>query len=402
VGGIFLACRHTNTKGPLNAAVAQADKAWQTVEIQWKRLADNKAWLAARRQADDLIQRFQRLGGEEANRITGLKTRQRENQLRLFLEKYPIGPAVIKGIGDSRKTTLRSYGIETAADIERSRIEGISGFGPGIATVLLDWRALIERKFIFDSTQPLDPVDVTAIKNDIARQSADLTTQLRQSLSSLQQSAAGVLGVRASLRTSAVDVWNRRKQCEHDAAAAGGNPPTIHVRRSIFAAIAVVGFLSVHAVNYHATETNRTAPATGVARTTVPTPNKSNTGYAWNTQAHKSNSDSTADAELPFTGKWWSHPDCDGNVPESQLLLITSREAKFPSGSSCFFHPAVPDGAGWKVSGTCSSQRMGTIPGDIKFTVPGQTLTWASGIGTAIYYRCQSPNTAESDRTSFP
>jgi DNA-binding helix-hairpin-helix protein with protein kinase domain len=278
LGGIFLACREIDPKGPLRTAVAQADKAWQTVEKQWARLADNQPWLATRRQADDLIQRLQRLGGEETNRIAGLKTQQRAKQLQLFLERYPISQAEIKGIGDGRKATLRSYGIETAADIERSRIESISGFGPAMAGTLLSWRASIERVFIFDSTQPVSSADIRAIKNDIARQSADLATQLRQSLSNLQQSAASVLGVRASLRAFAVNAWNRLKQCELDAAATSGNPPPLNMRRGIFAVISVVGFLVVHGVN------SLTPGAQGVRNSSVPSPHEVRNSFLPNPQ----------------------------------------------------------------------------------------------------------------------
>jgi DNA-binding helix-hairpin-helix protein with protein kinase domain/Tfp pilus assembly protein PilF len=245
-----LACRPTDLEGSLKRSVARGKLAWQAMEQKWKDIADNRSWTAARREADELIQKLQRLGSEEANRIAGLKTTQRMHQLRLYLERHPISHGAIKGVGDSRKATLRSYGIETAADIERARIESISGFGPAIAGTLLDWRASLERKFVFDASRPIDPADVAAIKSDIARQAADIEKRLRQSLSNLQQSAASVASVRASLKASAVNVWHGLKQGEIDEAAVRRRTAaTTSVRRGIFAALCVIGFLAVHAVN---------------------------------------------------------------------------------------------------------------------------------------------------------
>jgi DNA-binding helix-hairpin-helix protein with protein kinase domain len=125
-----------------------------------------------------LVQRIQGLGSEEARRISDLKVKQRDGQLKLFLERYYITNAKIKGIGSARKATLRSYGVETAADVVRFRIESISGFGPSIAGALIGWRTSIERRFIFDPKQPIDPAEIRAIKSDIARQQVDWVTKL--------------------------------------------------------------------------------------------------------------------------------------------------------------------------------------------------------------------------------
>jgi DNA-binding helix-hairpin-helix protein with protein kinase domain len=94
-----------------------------------------------RSEAEELARRVNNLLVEETTKISELKNKQREIQLKLFLEKYYISNAHIKGIGSARKATLRSYGIETAADVSRHRVQSISGFGWKTISALLAWVA---------------------------------------------------------------------------------------------------------------------------------------------------------------------------------------------------------------------------------------------------------------------
>jgi DNA-binding helix-hairpin-helix protein with protein kinase domain len=421
LGGAFLAWRKTDPKVTLQSAVTQASKAWQAVENQWRKTADNQLWLAKRREADDQVRRLQRLSGEEANRMAGLKAQQRDRQLRLFLERYHISQATIKLVGDGRKATLRSYGIETAADIEQSRIESISGFGPVIVGELLSWRASIERYFIFDSTRPINPADIRAIKNDIARQSADLVAQLRQSLSELQRVAAGILGIRASFRTSAVIAWNRLKQCELDAAACG-NLPSLDRRRGIFAAISVASFLAVQGVNsfVHAPLSNivqagpkgapaeiteiqtflqrygfLTAAATGTwdqatreALGNFKAVNGLTVDGTWDGRMlQQLNASTVINADQSFIGKWGQAAQCDGKL-SGPVFVIDSRQAKSSTGVLCEFQKIDHDATGWQVSAACTVENNKPWTSTIRLSVQGSRLFWISDRDNFSYYRC--------------
>jgi DNA-binding helix-hairpin-helix protein with protein kinase domain len=70
------------------------------------------------------------LPDEEKRRLQQLEQNKRNAQLSRFLAKYYIARARIPKVGSARKATLASYGIETAADVVRRRIEGVPGFGP--------------------------------------------------------------------------------------------------------------------------------------------------------------------------------------------------------------------------------------------------------------------------------
>jgi hypothetical protein len=325
-------------------------------------------------------------------------------------------------VGDGRKATLRSYGIETAADIERSRIESISGFGPVIVGELLGWRASIERHFVFDSTRPINPADIRAIKNDIARQSADLVTELRQSLSELQRLAAGILSIRASLRASAVIAWNRLKQCEVDAAA-GGNLPSLDSRRGIFAAISVAGFLAVQAVNSFfpasLSDIVRVKPKDAAEITEIQTllqrhgflsaaatgtwdratrealrDFKAVNGLAvdnvWDGKTlQQLNAGAVINADQSFIGKWGQVAQCDGKLPDP-VFVIDSRQAKSSTGVLCEFRKIDRDAAGWQVNAACAVDHNKPWISDIKLSVQGSRLSWISDRDNFSYYRCPS------------
>ena len=159
---------------------------------------------------------MQGLGTEEAKQITDLKTRQRYAQLTTLLQRYYIGPAKIKGIGSSRKIMLRSYGIETAADVEQQRVEQISGFGPVIAGSLVARRKSIEQRFVFNANQPINPADIAAIKATISKKKADLEGKLRQSLAYLHKITNEIHAQRNSIKNVAVQIWSAQKQAEID------------------------------------------------------------------------------------------------------------------------------------------------------------------------------------------
>ena len=78
-------------------------------------------------------------------------------QREAFLQQYFISDATIEGIGTTRKATLASFGIETAADIERDAIFQVPGFGEKLTTRLICSRQEIEKQFIFNPAIGLPP-----------------------------------------------------------------------------------------------------------------------------------------------------------------------------------------------------------------------------------------------------
>lgn len=80
-----------------------------------------------------------------------LETQARQLQLQAYLRNYYIDRIKISGIGPTRAATLASYGVETAADVNRSQIRSIPGFGETLTYELVKWRLGLEQRFVFDS-----------------------------------------------------------------------------------------------------------------------------------------------------------------------------------------------------------------------------------------------------------
>lgn len=60
-----------------------------------------------------------------------------QRQMERFLDGHRIDKARISGIGHARQITRRSYGLETAADITKSAVLSVPGFGPTYTSKLL-------------------------------------------------------------------------------------------------------------------------------------------------------------------------------------------------------------------------------------------------------------------------
>jgi DNA-binding helix-hairpin-helix protein with protein kinase domain len=241
-GSLIVGFRERHDPSPAGKILVQTRGVWQGLEAKWRQVADNSTFLQSRNDAEGIARRLQGSSTEEADRLAGLKTKQRDLQLKRFLERFYIAHAKIKGIGDTRKITLRSFGVETAADVERHNIEQINGFGPANVKALVEWRTSIERKFTFDPSEPINPADVAAIKSDIARMKADLEKRLRQAVSTLQTISADARNTRAALQNAALAAWRPLKQAECDVRGAMGT--IVPLRIAGFAIAIFVAFVA--------------------------------------------------------------------------------------------------------------------------------------------------------------
>jgi DNA-binding helix-hairpin-helix protein with protein kinase domain len=184
-----------------------AASAWGEARRTFEKSAGNSYFYHARQQANNLIGQLQETDSEEIRRLADLTSRKREIQLRNYLENYDIDQVKIKGIGNARKLTLKSYGIETAADIDYARIISISGFGPATVQSLVDWKERVKAGFRFDPNLSINPADVAAIKATIALRRADLETKTRQAVNVLKKAATDVASIRANPGREAIDAW---------------------------------------------------------------------------------------------------------------------------------------------------------------------------------------------------
>lgn len=222
-GGIF-AFRAPEENKAISDTIQKGRLLWRDAEEAFRRSAGNEHFRKLREEAETRIRELQLLPGEEKRRLSELDAKRREMQLKHYLERFPIERAKIKGIGDARKLTLRSYFIETAADINRRQIEAIPGFGPATAQALVNWRLTIESKFQFDPRQPVNPQDIAAVKSDVAQRTSNAERRLKQLAALLQNENSNIAALRANPGASTLAAWHALKQSEVDSAALAAGP----------------------------------------------------------------------------------------------------------------------------------------------------------------------------------
>lgn len=118
--------------------------------------------------------------------LQALRAHVRDQQLRSFLQRQFISSARITKIGDVRKTTLASYGIETAADITESSVAQIPGFGPTLTEALLSWKQRCVASFVFDPQQGVPQVVLQQVDIKYMKVRKLIEQQLAQGPSQLE------------------------------------------------------------------------------------------------------------------------------------------------------------------------------------------------------------------------
>ena len=115
-------------------------------------------------------------------RMQELRQKSEEIQKNKFLDQYFIENHNFKKtlIGPSYKTVLRSYGIETAADIDAKRIRQIPGFGPARTAALVDWKKSLERQFVFKPNEAISQADINRVNKEIVDLHDKLVSQLER------------------------------------------------------------------------------------------------------------------------------------------------------------------------------------------------------------------------------
>jgi len=96
----------------------------------------------------------------------------REQALQRFLSKQLLQPVQLPYVHAMRKASLVSFGIETAADVQRDRVLQVHGIGPVCASELMAWKQSCIQRFV----EPADYGAQDPIR--IAEQQRRMTAQL--------------------------------------------------------------------------------------------------------------------------------------------------------------------------------------------------------------------------------
>ncbi len=160
-------------------AFEAADREWADAVGRWQATVGAQGFKAAKDELAQAKSGFERLSADEKARLEEVQRKRREQQLKSWLEQFQIRRVRIKGIGTSKVATLASFGIETAAEVERSRLLRVPGFGPTSSQPLLDWRRRLEARFTYDPRpNAVDAQRVASIRADTATKAAALRLEL--------------------------------------------------------------------------------------------------------------------------------------------------------------------------------------------------------------------------------
>ena len=203
------------------AAKEDAEKKWRDVEQRWRTMGgEDPRFHTQRRELESKKAEYQNLPNFRQRKLQQLEREIHQRQLTKYLDGFRIDKARISGIGHARMITLRSYGIETAADVTSNAILSVHGFGPAYTAKLLAWRDSIERRFVFDPTRGVDPADRQAVEREVDGIRLKLEQELRSGESELRRITEQAKASRSALFSTAEAASKAIGQSEADLVAA--------------------------------------------------------------------------------------------------------------------------------------------------------------------------------------
>lgn len=179
--GAFLFFSKADDLAERNARIGALNTARQhmtTLQERWNLEAGDGKFQAKIKELSNLQTEYESLANQLSQEKQKLQQNLRNTQLYKFLDKFFLENHDIPGVGPTRKATLASFGVETAADVNWSKIISIKGFGQALAGAIVSWRKSIEQRFVFDPTKGVDPADIAALNQRFSQKRRQLEGQL--------------------------------------------------------------------------------------------------------------------------------------------------------------------------------------------------------------------------------
>jgi DNA-binding helix-hairpin-helix protein with protein kinase domain len=165
----------------------EAQREFESVEKRIRNEIGPEGFSLKKQELTDLRNEYQSLPAQEKNEIDRLHATAESRQKHRFLESCFIDSANIPGVALAKKSALRSFGIETAADVSRSRVQSVRGFGEVLTRAVVDWKKSCERRFIFNPYNAVSESDKNVIRAKIAARKRVIETSLIAGVSDLQR-----------------------------------------------------------------------------------------------------------------------------------------------------------------------------------------------------------------------
>lgn len=152
--------------------------------------------------------------------IRDIESQAREHQLHDYLDRFLIRDVKLPSIGPGRLASLRSFGIETAADIEPFRLATVRGIGDRAVDELSRWRTQLETQFHFDPRQGVPPARRAMVAQHYLQLKRQYEARLKDGAAQLKDIQRDVSQQLTTLAYQIHAVELQLKQAEADARVA--------------------------------------------------------------------------------------------------------------------------------------------------------------------------------------
>jgi DNA-binding helix-hairpin-helix protein with protein kinase domain len=98
---------------------------------------------------------------------------------------------IMAGVGPARCTVLRSWGVDTAADIQAEVVLAIPGFGALMTDRLVTWRDHVSAGFVANQAPVVDPLEAQRVERSIAAKRGRLVKRLRDQIDQVERRVLG-------------------------------------------------------------------------------------------------------------------------------------------------------------------------------------------------------------------
>lgn len=200
------------------AALEWAQREYEQVVTQLKQNGP-EGFHAKKKALASLRDDYGNLPQAEKAALDELHATAHKRQLHQFLDRCFIDQADIKDVGPARKAALRSFGIETAADVERNKVRQVRGFGERLTAALVDWRKSCERRFTFNPNQAVSDTERAQLRSKFAGKKASLERQLSNGPPELQRFSKEATVRAVGLKTQAEWAAQKLAQAQADLSA---------------------------------------------------------------------------------------------------------------------------------------------------------------------------------------
>jgi DNA-binding helix-hairpin-helix protein with protein kinase domain len=181
-------------------AELKARETWQRAQQQWAERTGSRMFDEKKQEVLCLKAAVDHFPVLRTSKLDQLRNSVKQAQFSRFLDTFEIDKAKLDGIGDGRKRTLQSYGIETAADLLGAAVESVPGFGHKLCGVLYAWRDSLAARFVFDPATGIDRRDIDKIEHEMLMEQRKLEQAVRAGYGELRQLHARTLNARTQLR----------------------------------------------------------------------------------------------------------------------------------------------------------------------------------------------------------